>query len=463
MGGCQPRSVQSLTDPPVFNAFLSADELLHRGIAIAQAASVEKNSEKRKNLVQVARIFLREALDRVDDAARSDFAAAHIASVLVCLGDDPASVREAFEETRRDRTAEILQFLAFSPVVEHRVKSNETADDSPVALKSLKHGALASGGAAEQPDTAAKAGDIYENTIQPNSYMKTYNLNTNTIHHTLRQPDSEATLSIRLYNPISGEEELRHSLNLRSLLVGSRSAAADVARSDMTLVTTAEESSQSMVRMFRHKLSLFMVFYCGYDLSRLQHLSLDETAERPQLRPFDEAVARTWLHEIHEEEPILRFCPMVVARSEHLEVFQNALRVVELRPSVVTLEVINCSPWRPEDAAPYGEPTQDEPRGEFFVSVETNMAIPCEGRSLSLTLTDQRDSGRTIVFPMEGSATLWRAKIDTLLLRPRNEEDAAVYDVYIVIDHNFRSMNRKTLSVVPDDEEDIETGHIWKL
>lgn len=419
MGGCHPRFSPSLADPPTFSAFLSADELLHRGIAIAQAASVEKSSEKRKNLVQVARIFLREALDRVDDAARSDFAAAHIASVLVSLGDDPVSVREAFEETRRDRKAEILQSLAFSPLAEHRVQSNETADESPVALKAVKASFVDS-------RTAAEASAVEDRATADLCHLPNTNTQTNTEKFILTLPEATATVSVRLYNPISGEEELRKSLNFRCLLTSSRSL-------------------QSIVSIFRHKLNFFMVFHTGYDLSRLQHLSLDETAERPQLRPFDEFAARTWLLEQKEQEPILRFCPMVVARSEHLEVFQNALRVVELRPSVVTLEVVNSLPWRP----------LVEPSGEFFVSLETNLAIPCEGRSVSLTLTDQRDAGRTLVFPMEGSVTNWRAKIDTLLLRPRNEEDAAVYDVYIVIDHNFRSMNRKTLSVVPDDDLDI--------
>ena len=100
----------------------------------------------------------------------------------------------------------------------------------------------------------------------------------------------------------------------------------------------------------------------------------------------------------------------------------------------------------------------DAPVDEFIEIQVSTSKLP-ETRTFSLALTDQRDSGRTLQFPGEVSAdrqTL-TAKIPGDLLRPRNEEDARIFDFYVVVDFRWRSDNRKVLSVLT--AEDLESDN----
>jgi hypothetical protein len=207
-------------------------------------------------------------------------------------------------------------------------------------------------------------------------------------------------------------------------------------------------------RVFLSRLSDFMIFFCGYDLSRLQQLLLSSSP--PLLRPFDQLALHSWLDQLDPSETaVLLLCPAVVARSEHLQVAHTGLRILSLRPNILHLSSTVLCPFS-VDGGTAGGSTRDQ-LVEVVVELQGGSSEQEAGR-LTLTLTDQRDAGRTLVFGLERSPDglgRWQTSIEEKLLRPRNEEDATVYDVFVVVDHNFRSQNRKTMTVIPqEDDED---------
>ncbi|KAF4657003.1 hypothetical protein FOL47_008644 [Perkinsus chesapeaki] len=81
---------------------LTEDQLIHKGIACAQAASVTKDETKRVKQLKEAKRFLMAALDRQqksDNVSRlqpssADAVSFHLAAVLLSLGEDPVEVRK---------------------------------------------------------------------------------------------------------------------------------------------------------------------------------------------------------------------------------------------------------------------------------------------------------------------------------------------------------------------------------
>jgi hypothetical protein len=127
-----------------------------------------------------------------------------------------------------------------------------------------------------------------------------------------------------------------------------------------------------------------------------------------------------------------------------LDVYEPVIRLLRLKPSKVAMRPL-ASTLQPEASSP----TCDE---AVEISVATSL-LP-ESRGFLLTLTDQRDSGRTLQFP--GDVSVDRrsvtARVPGDLLRPRDEEDARVFDVFLVVDGKWRSDNRRILSVLTDED-----------
>ncbi|KAF4652223.1 hypothetical protein FOL46_009858, partial [Perkinsus olseni] len=86
---------------------LTEDELIHKGIACAQAASVTKDATRRLQRLEEAKLMLMEALSRqqarndspsakmkLNSSVNPDPVSVHLAAVLVSLGESPAEVRK---------------------------------------------------------------------------------------------------------------------------------------------------------------------------------------------------------------------------------------------------------------------------------------------------------------------------------------------------------------------------------
>ncbi|KAF4724977.1 hypothetical protein FOZ63_027826, partial [Perkinsus olseni] len=88
---------------------LTEDELIHKGIACAQAASVTKDATRRLERLEEAKLMLMEALSRqqarndvsspsakmkLNSSVNPDPVSVHLAAVLVSLGESPAEVRK---------------------------------------------------------------------------------------------------------------------------------------------------------------------------------------------------------------------------------------------------------------------------------------------------------------------------------------------------------------------------------
>ena len=409
MGACHATG-QHLDPDSTDMQRMSADELMSRGIAFAQQASVERSVERRLKFLNYSRDFLRAALLRLPPNDRTDFAAAHIASVLVTLGDDPQSIKRYVSSImRRERAGSedkrgsgiidesairVMESLAFaSPAIDYRRPLSMTTARSSPLLANLSSQASIS------LDSAPPAMDA--DAIESHAA-------------TLLEKWQSAKVSVRIFNSISGEEDIRFELPLRSY-------------------GTSIDSFYSM-------LSRYVVYFSSFDLKRLEYLRTMPGGGVKRRPEFDRTAFIEWLSNPGDQLRPLLFCPSPITPPSTLDVYEPLFRLLKLTPSKMYMRPLEPS-------------LQAESSDEVVVlTVETNK-LP-EGRVFSVSLTDQRDSGRTLQFPGEVHADRMSviSRIPVDLLRPRNEEDARVFDVFVVVESRWRSDNRKILSVLTDED-----------
>jgi len=257
---------------------LSADELMRRGIAFAQLASVERSVERRLTFLNYSREFLKTALLRLPPNDRTDFAAAHIASVLVTLGDDPQNIKRYVSGImRRERSGSddknrgsidesairVMESLAFaSPAIDYRRPLTiSTTRSSPVMPTAPPQASLSLDSMPPAIDEAAVAAQAIP----------------------LLEKWQAAKVSVRIFNNISGEEDMRFELPLRSY--------------------------GSSLESFYSMLSRYVVYFSCYDLKRLEYLRTLPGGGIKRRPEFDTAAFIEWLSSPGETLRPLLFCP----------------------------------------------------------------------------------------------------------------------------------------------------------
>ncbi|KAF4681590.1 hypothetical protein FOZ60_011932 [Perkinsus olseni] len=111
--------------PPAFES-MTEDELIHKGIACVQEASVTKEKFRRERQLKKAKAMLMEALqrqrqrtatdngDHVATPREGDAVTVHLAAVLLSLGEDPDDVRKmlGMSTPRKGTAANALQTMS---------------------------------------------------------------------------------------------------------------------------------------------------------------------------------------------------------------------------------------------------------------------------------------------------------------------------------------------------------------
>ena len=417
MGACQATG-QHLDPDSTDMQRMSADELMSRGIAFAQRASVERSVDRRLKFLNYSRDFLRAALLRLPPNDRTDFAAAHIASVLVTLGDDPQNIKRyvsgimrrerAGSEDKRgsgmiDESAiRVMESLAFaSPAIDYRRPLSMTTARSSPLLPSLS----------SQPSTSLpQQASISLDSAPPSMDAEAIASQA----AVLLEKWQNAKVSVRIFNSISGEEDIRFELPLRSY--------------------------GSTIDSFYSMLSRYVVYFSSFDLKRLEYLRAVPGGGIKRRPEFDRAAFIEWLSASGDQLRPLLFCPSPITPPSTLDAYEPSLRLLKLSPSKMCMRPL--------------EPSLQAEGSEEVVVIKVETSKLPEGRVFSVSLTDQRDSGRTLQFPCEviQDRMTVTSRIPVDLLRPRNEEDARVFDVFVVVDNRWRSDNRKILSVLTDED-----------
>ena len=381
-------------------SILTADELMTRGIAFAQLASVERSVDKRLEYLNFSRDFLRGALQRLSPNDRFDFAAAHIASVLVKLGDDPHDLKGYLESV----------FSAARLENRRRTSSSDVGDEA--ALRVMESLAFASP-PLPHSQASPRGAELPLVVLSPSPQS----LPMQEVSSLERLQSSK--VSVRLYNSISGEEDYRFELPLRSF--------------------------GTSVDSFYQKLSRYIAYFSAYDLEHLEFLKVIPGGKVKRRPGFDRQAFNEWLEDAKDASlaPLL-FCPLPLSPAESLPAYEPAVRILTLNPAIVAMNPLDPDRWDSQPA-----------------DLEISCTINCElahHKSLSLSLTDQRDTGRTFRFTTGPALT---AKIPCALLRPRSEDDAGIFDVHVVIDGRWRTSNRKVLSIITslDQQSDDELIH----
>ena len=402
MGTCSSAPGRYPDPATTDKTLLSADELMTRGISFAQLASVERSVERRISYLNYSRDFLRAALQRLPPNDRFDFAAAHIAAVLVTLGDDPHDLKgyleSVFSSGRSEKRSSIqvdeaalrvMEALAFaSPAIEARAPRSRA---SPL-VPNLPAGLL----------------------LEHPPFISDQQLIIRAV--TLMEQLQFAKVSVRIYNNISGEEDMRFELPLRSF--------------------------GSTVETFYARLGKYLAYFAAYDFSRLEYLMVLSGGKIKRRPEFDRASFLAWLETANESGILnpLMFCPVPSQPADTMDMYSPGIRILSCTPNKLSIT--------PAEADSQAAALSTDQVAE--VNLELALSKIPENRTFKVSLTDQRDSSRTFCFPAElkDERKLAIVKVPFALLRPRSADDAGVFDVHGVIDGRWRTENRKVLTVL---------------
>jgi hypothetical protein len=339
MGTCHSVEGVIPSYPP---GHLSGDDLLTRGIALVQKASIEKNIEKRSEILVTSKRYLREALLR---GRFSETASYHIGAVLVALGEDPEEVRVFVETLLSENERESVESNSLG---ERKRRLSELALVESLTFNSP---------ALDKQSPRAQA--TFAFSLDSPHQMENLEIFTQAL--ILMDKLQKSLVSVRIVSPITGEEEMRFE---RILFEFGNTLDA-----------------------FYTNLSFYLRYFFAYDLEMLEFLSLEDLGKVRKKPTLDKLSFIKWLSDAKDTlilSPLV-FCPIPVPPPQEFPCFQPPLRLSEISPSNLFLE---------------------EQRDIKSIDSQIQIHIKAVGdippnKPLSISLTDQSDLSRTTFFQVE--------------------------------------------------------------